>query len=167
MKKVLFLHGPAGVGKSTVCAALHARLPGSAWVESECCRRINPFLFTEETIALTERNMAFLIRGYLECSLVSTVILTWGLHGPRAAILARVRASLADLPFQWLPIALTCSEEDHVRRMVADGREEERIQRSLATRALYAECSGLVLDTSGASVAEVVEWMVERVTSDQ
>jgi len=130
MKHLLFLHGPNGVGKSTACALLHRRLPRSAWLESGWCRTINPFDFTPEIEALTERNVMLLLRGYLECSTVDCVIFYWGLHGPRQRIWDRVLDSLRDVPFHLLPITLTCCEAKHIRRMTQNGRE--RIRRAPA-----------------------------------
>jgi len=136
MKTLIFIHGPNGVGKSTACARLHRRLPGSARLESEWCRMINPFTFTPEVEALTERNMTHLLRGYLECSTVDHIIFTWGLHGPRQRIWLRVLDNLRDLPFHLLPIVLTCSEEENIRRMTQDGRIPERIRYALQARPL-------------------------------
>ena len=57
MKKLVFIHGPNGVGKSTTCELLHNKLINSAWLESEWARRINPFEFNEEIELLTEKNI--------------------------------------------------------------------------------------------------------------
>lgn len=83
MKKLLFIHGPNGVGKSSACRLLHERLPNSAWLESEWCRRTNPFAYTPEIEVLAERSISFLLRNYLECSQVDCVIFSYGFHGPR------------------------------------------------------------------------------------
>ncbi len=68
MKSLIFIHGPNGVGKSTVYARLLQRLPQLSWLDSEWCRMINPFEFTPEIEQLVEKQMSALLRGYLECS---------------------------------------------------------------------------------------------------
>ncbi len=35
MRTFIFIHGPNGVGKSTVCKVVHQQLAHSAWLESE------------------------------------------------------------------------------------------------------------------------------------
>ncbi len=157
MKILLIILGPNGVGKSTACARLLQRLPRSARLESEWCRMINPFDLTPEIEALTERHMTALLRGYLSCSLVDTVIFSYGLHGPRRRILDRVMDNLRDVPFHLLPLTLTCSEEENIRRMRQDGRDEQRIQGALATRAIYEGLGFPVIDTTEMSVEETVE----------
>jgi cytidylate kinase len=57
MKTFIFIHGPNGIGKSTVCKAVHQRLMHSAWLESEWCRMTNPFLWNDEMISLTTQNI--------------------------------------------------------------------------------------------------------------
>lgn len=46
MKKLVFIHGANGVGKSTTCGLLHQKSRKSAWLEREWSRRISPFEFT-------------------------------------------------------------------------------------------------------------------------
>ena len=165
-KKLIFIHGPAGVGKSTACAMLHDRLAGSAWVESEWCGCTNPFDWNPERQALVERNMSFMLRSYLECSIVQYVILNWGLHAPRKQILDRVLGSISDLEYEFIPIILLCSEDEHIRRMSRDGRSDERIARSIGTRELYDVQSCPIIDTTGIDVGETVERILEIVDSD-
>lgn len=163
MKSLLFIHGPNGVGKTTVCARLHRRLAQSSWLDSEWCRMINPFDLTPEVEALTERHMSVLLRGYLECSLVQYVVFNYGLHGPRKRIFENVMSSLSDLRFDFVPIILTCSEAENVRRMRQDGRDEERIQRGLGIRALYEELEGRRIDTTDLTVEQTVEAILAMV----
>ncbi|MHB1000131.1 MAG: AAA family ATPase [Armatimonadota bacterium] len=160
-KKLVFIHGPAGVGKSTTCSMLHQQLANSAWVESEWCGCTNPFDWSPERQLLVERNMSFLLRSYLECGILDYVILNWGLHHPRKQIFDRVLASLSDIEYRFTPIILLCSEAEHIRRMTIDGRSAERIKRSLETRPLYEAQTCPIIETTDL----IVEQTVERVIS--
>jgi hypothetical protein len=110
---------------------------------------------------LAASNMSALIRSYLGCSLVDHVILCYGLHGPRKRIFENVLASLGDLEFRLLTITLTCSEEENIRRMAADGREPERIQGSLRTRPIYDQVENSVIDTTHMTVEATVERILD------
>lgn len=164
-KNLIFIHGPAGIGKSTACALLHSRLPRSAWLESEWCGKTNPFDWSPEKQALVERNMSFLLRSYLECSILDHVILNWGLHSPRKQILGRVLDHLRDLEYRCVPIILLCSETEQVRRMKADSRSEIRIQRSLGTRCLYEDKHAHTIDTTDLTVEDTVDRILELLNS--
>ena len=167
MKTLILINGPNGVGKSTTCACLHQYLPHSSWLDSEWCRMINPFGFTPEIELLTERHISLLLRGYLECSLVEYVIFSWGFHGPRKRIFNRVLHHLQDLTFQLLPITLVCSEEENIRRMEQDGREDERIQGGLQTRPLYESQANKTIDTTLLTVEETVKEILAILRDDQ
>jgi cytidylate kinase len=165
MKKLIFIHGPNGVGKSTLCKALLASLPNSAWVESEWCRMTNPFAFTEEYIQITERNMTFLLRSYLECSTLDFVIFNYGFHGPRKQIFDNVISNLSDIDYQFVPITITCSYEENKLRMIKDGRDEERIKRALVVRGIYEGLGYPVVDTTHLTVEETVDKVIDIVES--
>lgn len=158
MKTLIFIHGPNGVGKSTTCARLFQRLPHSSRLDSEWCRMINPFDLTPEIEVLAERHISVLLRGYLECSLVEHAIFSYAFHGPRKRIWERVLHNLQDLSFHLLPITLTCSEEENVRRMIQDGRDDAGyMQHSLQTRIVYEGLPYPIIDSTRLSVDKTVD----------
>jgi energy-coupling factor transporter ATP-binding protein EcfA2 len=163
MGTLVFVHGPNGVGKSTVCKAVHQLLPHSARLESEWCRMTNPFIWNEDIISLTKHNMTQILRGYLTCSWLDYVIFPYGFHGPRQQIWDTVLGNLADISYIFAPITLTCGEEEHVARMTQDGRDQARIERALATRRLYdalpyprIDTTHLTIDQTAARAIEIV-----------
>lgn len=150
-KTLVFLCGPNGIGKTTIGMALMRRLPGSAYVDTDPCRTMNPAALDDVTIPTIAANIACLIRNYLWCDALETVIFSYGFHGRRREVFdAVMRAlaggpampgepALAGVPFDFLPLLLTCDEAENVRRMRADGRDPERIQRALEhSRPAYA-----------------------------
>ncbi|WP_055665332.1 AAA family ATPase [Desnuesiella massiliensis] len=161
MKKLIFIHGPNGVGKSTICKVLHHKLLNSAWLESEWCRNTNPFIFSAEIELMVEKNITFLIRNYFECSMIDYVIFNWGFHGPRKKIFHKVLKNLSDLKFELVPITITCSEEENIKRMKQDGRDEERIKRILDTRYLYEGPSNPTIDSTFLTVEGTVNRILD------
>lgn len=162
MKKLIFIHGPNGVGKSTLCRALHSKVMNSALLESEWCRMTNPFIFNDEIIDMVERNLSFILRGYLECSSLEYVIFNYGFHGPRRQIFDKVIRNLSDIKYEFVPITITCSYEENRARMIKDGRDEERINRALSVRNIYDELGYPAIDTTYLSVEETV-FMIEEI----
>ena len=61
MKKLILVGGTMGVGKSSVCRALHQRLTPSVWLDGDWCWNLNPFEVTEETKAMAMDNIAHLL----------------------------------------------------------------------------------------------------------
>jgi hypothetical protein len=165
MNTFIFINGPNGVGKSTVCKALHQRLSPSAWLESEWCRMTNPFVWNEEIISLTTANITHMLRSYLACPWLDYVIFAYGFHGPRQRIWDTVFGSLQDLPHRFMPITLTCDETENIARMTRDGRDGARIQRAMAVRHLYDGLPYPTIDTTALTVDQSVDRILVTIES--
>jgi hypothetical protein len=163
MNTFIFIHGPNGIGKSTVCKAIYRRLSRSAWLESEWCRMTNPFILNEESISLVIGNLTHMLRSYLTCSWLDYVIFSYGFHGPRRQIWETVLNHLKDIPYTFAPITLTCAEEENIARMTHDGRDQARIQRALAVRHLYDELPYPKIDTTHLTVEQTADRVIELV----
>jgi len=62
VKKLMFVCGPNGIGKTTLCTELVNRRPGTAYVDSDPCRLMNPFVLDDVTIPVIAQNIAGMIR---------------------------------------------------------------------------------------------------------
>ena len=160
MKKLIFVCGPPGVGKSVTCQRLNERLPYSARVDSDWCRCVNPWEFSQELIALNERNLTALLTNYLSCDYVRYVIFSYGFHGPRKLIFDVVMANIARFGFQFVPVVLTCDVGENTRRMEQDGRDRQRIMRALEHRSVYDDLSYEKIDNTHLNVDDVVSRIV-------
>ena len=117
----------------------------------------------EATISLTIANMTQMLHSYLSCSWLDYVIFSYGFHGARQQIWDTVHADLQDIPHTFVPITLTCDEEENVARMTRDGRDHARIQRAIATRALYDALPYPVIDTTHLTVEQAADRVIEIV----
>lgn len=161
MKKLVFIHGPNGVGKSTLCKILNSKIQNSAWLESEWCRMTNPFAFNDEIIKMVEKNISFMLRSYLECSTLEYVIFNYGFHGLRKQIFDNILKNLRDLDYSLIPITITCSYEENKARMLKDGMNEERISRALEVRSIYDNLDNPMIDTTDMTIEETVYKVLE------
>lgn len=168
IKTLLFICGPNGIGKTTICRALLTRLPHSAYVDSDPLRMMNPFLLDDTTIPTIRKNISDVIANYLDCPTVRTVIFSYGLHGRRREVLDSVMADLSGCVFTFMPFLLTCDEAENVRRMESDGRDAGRIRRAIETsRSAYVgvdypriDVTGLSADRAAISILAAAELSV-------
>lgn len=159
-KKLIVIVGPNGVGKSTTAKALLARYTKSALVDSDWCRVINPFSFTEETKETVIHNIFCLIHNYMLCKDVDRVIFTYGFHGERKNIFDEVlrRLRRTGVDFDLTLVILKCSLSENIRRMECDGRDENRIKRGIEnTFHFYDTYDDPVIDTTELKVEQVVD----------
>lgn len=139
-KQLLVIIGPNGVGKSTSAKAFLDKYTGSAFVDSDWCRAINPFPFTQETKKTVTDNLYCLIRNYLLCEEILQVVFTYGFHGERKSIFDEVIQRLCEneeIDFEYKIIILKCDREENIRRMKVDGRDEERIAKGWKIRLIF------------------------------
>lgn len=80
---------------------------------------------------------------------------SYGLHGRRGEVFARVMQALEGVSYRLIPFLIWCSEEENLRRMRADGRDETRIARALASsRGAYGRVPYPRIDVTNLTVQE-------------
>ena len=138
-KKLIFICGPNGVGKSSTGRELINHIENSAFVDSDLCALRNPFI-NSEGIDIGRQFLLFMLTKYLESSLYETIIWAYGFHGHRKAHFTETMRKLRELniKFDFIPIILTCDLDENVKRMKCDHRDEARIDRAIKnTRIIY------------------------------
>ena len=160
MKKIILIVGPNGVGKSSTAKILLSMVVNSAYVDANYCRAINPFPFTQETKKAVTENIYCMIRNYLKCIDIKTVIFPYSFQGERKEIWDNVVKKLNEenLEFEICPLVLKCSREENIRRARLDNRDEERIERGmLNTYAFYNDIEYPMIDTTNMNESEVAD----------
>lgn len=164
-KKLIFICGPNGVGKSTTGRELINYIDNSAFVDSDLCALRNPFIITEG-IDIGRQFMQFMLTKYLESSLYESVIWSFGFHGHRKVNFIEIMAEIRKLniEFDFIPIILTCDLEENIRRMKRDNRDEPRIDRAIKnTRIIYNNYPFACINTTKLSLKEVVYEIIKVV----
>ncbi|MDT8719180.1 hypothetical protein IAI10_21240 [Clostridium sp. 19966] len=64
MKNILFLCGSNGIGKTTICKEIVEQLPNSAYVDSDPCRFMNPFVLNDDTIPTIAKNFKGITKSF-------------------------------------------------------------------------------------------------------
>ncbi|HWT73349.1 MAG TPA: hypothetical protein VN258_01300 [Mobilitalea sp.] len=129
-KKLIFICGSDGVGKSSTGRELINCIEDSAFVDSDLCSLRNPFI-NIEGIDIGRQIMLFMLTKYLESSLYKSIIWAYGFHGHRKASFIEIMIKLRELniEFDFIPIILTCDLDENIKRMKCDNRDEARIDR--------------------------------------
>lgn len=164
MKQLIVIVGPNAVGKSTTAEKIVELCPKSAFIDSDWCRVMNPFPLTEVTKETVIENMYSLLRNYLVCEEISTVVFVYSWHGERKEMYDRVIKQLKDdeIEFQEKIVILKCSEAENRRRAIADNRDAERVERGIKnTFSFYDKYDYPCIDTTDMTIMEAVERVCE------
>ena len=68
MKHLVFIGGAMGVGKTAVSLALKKILPNAVFLDGDWCWDADPFVVTDETKTMVEKDITFLLNSFLHCS---------------------------------------------------------------------------------------------------
>jgi len=164
MKNLILVCGSNGIGKSTACAMLNIKLPKSAFIDSDYCRHMNPFNFTDEEVEIVISNISTMMINYFRCSTIDNVIFQYGFHGIRKQIFASILDVLSanQITYRFCPIILSCDLDENLRRMKADNRDEGQIKRAIEnTRTIYDEYDYPRLDVTHLSVDEMANHILD------
>ena len=134
MKKLIVIVGPNAVGKTTTAKCLVEKLSRTAYVDSDWCRCMNPFPFSEMTKQTVSKNMYDLLHNYLNCEALRMLFL----H-----IVGMVK--------------------ENRNRAKRDGRDIARIERGMEnTFSFYNGYSYPSVDTTDMTPEEVAEEIIKR-----
>ncbi len=150
MKKLIFLRGAMGVGKTTVARALQKLLPQAAFLDGDWMWDIIPFTVTEETCEMALQNITALLSNFLRCSAVEHIIFAWVMH--EDAIVDKLLARLPSGCYQFTQYVLTCDADTLRTHLLTDisagrrnpdilSRAEDRRQILLRSRAPHFDLS--------------------------
>lgn len=166
-KKLIFICGPNGVGKSSTGRELINYIENSAFVDSDLCALRNPFI-NPEGIDIGRQFMQFMLTKYMESSLYESIVWSYGFHGHRKANFVEIMTQLRQLKieFDFVPIILTCDLDENVKRMKCDNRDEARIDRAITnTRIIYQEYPFPSINTTKLTLTETVN-EIKRLIED-
>ncbi len=163
MKKLLFICGSNGIGKTTICKEIIRKLPNSAYVDSDPCRIMNPSILNDETIPTIAKNISDLIINYIDCPVVETVVFSYGFHGRRKEIFEKVMQAVSKKEFNFVPFLLSCSEEENIKRMDMDNRSSERKRRAIEeSRKAFDDIPYPSIDITNFSASEAAENIIKK-----
>ena len=165
MKRLIFLRGTMGVGKSAVSHELKKMLAPCAFLDGDWCWDLEPFTVTEETKALVLDHAAYLLNSFLRCSAVENVLFCWVM--PARSVIDDLLSRITE-PHSFHLFTLTASEAALRTRLARDilagRRTEDVVARSLAYAPLYeAETDGSKVTTDGADAQSIARRIADMV----
>lgn len=162
MKKLIFIGGPMGIGKTTVSKALAAEIDQSVFLDGDWCWDIHPFVVNEENKQMVMKNITFLLNSFLENSTIETLIFCWVMH--EQTIIEELLAGL-NTPFIFHSFSLVSDEQTLTSQFIKDIQQGIRtidgLESSLARLPLYQNLDTICIDTSSFSIEETVKRLLE------
>ncbi len=158
MKRLYFIGGTMGVGKTTVCQRLKSELYNSVFLDGDWCWDASPFQVTDETKKMVIDNISYLLNNFLNCSAYENVIFCWVMHEQDIidSIIAKLDVSNCDVKV----ISLIADENNLRERLLQDVargiRKKDVVGRSIERIQLYQQLDTIKIDTSNKEISNIV-----------
>lgn len=167
MKKLIFIGGPMGVGKTTLAKELMKKLPSAVYLDGDWCWYTNPWILNEETRKIVILNASDMLKRFIESKSYQTIIFTWILYDN--SIIKELTDRLPMNLVTFYNISLIADENTIVKRLekdISDGiRPQIVIPRSKERLKHYPYVDSIHVDTTGKNKIEVLEEILSIVNT--
>ena len=152
MKRLIFIGGAMGVGKSATTAALARLLDEAVMLDGDWCWQMDPFRVTERRKEMVLDNITHLLNSFLRDDGYQNILFCWVMDHQEIIDSLLARLDLDGAEFR--NFSLVCSPETlrrHLQKDIAAGlRQPEILTRAEARLPLYA-----LLDTEKLAVDDL------------
>lgn len=161
MKRLFFIGGTMGVGKTVVCQHLKRKLSNSVFLDGDWCWDASPFQVSEETKRMVTDNICYLLNNFIYCSAYENIIFCWVLHEQGIIDTIFSRLDIGDCDVK--NISLMVNEANLRSRLMIDVSNEIRtadvIERSIARIPLYEGLNTIKIDTNNKLIEMICDEM--------
>ncbi len=159
MKRLIFIGGPMGVGKTSVSKLLQTKLKNTVYLDGDWCWFTNPWILTDETRKMVIDNIVYLLNNFIKNQSYENIIFSWILYSDE--IIGEITSRLNMNCVSFYNFSLIASEREIVKRLNKDLEEGIRsehvvIERSLARLKQFKDINTIKIDTSSLKIKEVV-----------
>jgi deoxyadenosine/deoxycytidine kinase len=166
MKRLIFVNGTMGVGKTSTCKELLNLLQPSVFLDGDWCWYMNPFQVTDETKQMVQKNISFLLNNFLACTQYENVIFSWVMQ--QESIMDHLLGQLNLTDVEVYKFTLAISREALAPRLSQAIKNGERtpdvLQRSMDRLALYRDMNTVHIDVSNISQLDAARLMIDHMT---
>lgn len=163
MKRLLFINGTMGVGKTTVSQLLKQELDNSVFLDGDWCWDASPFVVNKETKEMVVNNITTLLNNFLNCSAYTNSIFCWVMDDMEIIEAIQTRITV---PHDFYCFTLLCQEEQLVARLQKDIEEGKRnidiLERSVQRIHKYKKMKTIHIDVTSSTVTETVNQILKK-----
>lgn len=165
MKKLMFINGTMGAGKTATCEELLKLLKHSVFLDGDWCWNMNPHIVTEETKKMVESNISFMLNSFIKCSEYKYILFCWVMD--RQEIMDNILKRLKLDSVEVHTFTLTLTEDALTKRLEADIsngiREPDIIERSIPRIKQYDNMNTIKIDVSNITALQAANKIINYI----
>jgi broad-specificity NMP kinase len=158
-KKLIVVNGAPGVGKTTTCRIMHQHLNRSVWLDGDWCWMANPWIVTNETKQIVEKNIAFVLNSFLGCSEYRYVLFSWILRTDE--LLNDILSQLMLSHNEVYKFTLTCDKAIYRTRLITHGTDPHKMDMCLKSLHLCQLTDSIKVNTSDNSAEKAARIIID------
>ncbi|MBM6652030.1 AAA family ATPase [Faecalitalea cylindroides] len=155
MKHVYLIGGPMGIGKSTICNQLNQDLDHSVFLDGDWCWNMDPFIVNQDTKNMVLDNITHCLNNFIHTPGIENIIFCWVMH--KQDIIDQIIQKLDTEGVDIHLISLICEEEELIKRMLIDRRDNQTIRKSLQYLELYKDLDTQKIDVTTLDVQKTID----------
>ena len=159
MKKLIFIGGTMGVGKTTVSEALKRELDSCVFLDGDWCWDMHPFIVNKKTKEMVIDNITHLLNNFIHCNQYQHIIFCWVMH--QQEIIDDILFRLDIENCEVYQFSLICSPELLEKQLQGDIdlglRKKDIILKSQKRLDLYKNLKTTLIDKTNLSLDETVQ----------
>lgn len=155
MKHVYLIGGPMGIGKSTICNQLNQDLDHSVFLDGDWCWNMDPFVVNQDTKNMVLDNITHCLNNFIHTPGIENIIFCWVMH--KQDIIDQIIQKLDTEGVDIHLISLICEEEELIKRMLIDRRDNQTIRKSLQYLELYKDLDTQKIDVTTLDVQKTID----------
>ncbi len=167
-KKLVFIDGPMGIGKTTIGQRLvEQKLTNAAFLDGDWCWYMHPWVFNDENKQMVLKNIQYLLNSYLQNSTIKTIVFVWVMHQQRIVddILTGLNGH-----YKFYNFSLVASDAELTNRFLKDvqagSRQSADLAGTLERLPLYQQVDSIKIDVTGKTAAETTQQLHSLIMND-
>lgn len=166
MKRLIFIGGPMGVGKTSTSKILQTKLNKCVYLDGDWCWFTNPWILNEETKAIALENITHNLNTFIKADSYENIVFSWILHENQIVSDILNKLDLDNVAFY--NFSLIATKNAIIERLKEDldngiRSEEIVIERSLKRLEQVKMVDSVKIDTTSKTVIEVVDELIKYI----
>ena len=144
-----------GIGKSTICNQLNQDLDHSVFLDGDWGWNMDPFIVNQDTKNMVLDNITHCLNNFIHTPGIENIIFCWVMH--KQDIIDQIIQKLDTEGVDIHLISLICEEEELIKRMLIDRRDNQTIRKSLQYLELYKDLDTQKIDVTTLDVQKTID----------
>ncbi|MFT8879393.1 MAG: AAA family ATPase [Oenococcus sp.] len=167
-KRLIFIGGPMGVGKTTLGQYLvEQKLNNAVFLDGDWCWYMSPWNFNDENKQMVIKNIRYLLSSFVSNSQLENIVFVWVMH--QQTIVDDILAGVSG-DYDFFSFSLVPSEAELKHRFTkdirADIRDPAALKGAIERIPMYRHVHSIKIDVANHEYPEIAEEIIQIISTN-